>query len=60
MRSYKKIVKIKNNTQRDNKQELTNPCKLYVCRGFSLPKNGICREFVVNDIKKDYVLIIFT
>ena len=29
-------------------QELTNPCKLYVCRGFSLSKNSICREFGVN------------
>ena len=39
-------------SQRDDNQELTNPCKLCVCKGFSLPKNGICREFVVNEIKK--------
>ena len=43
-------------SQRDNNQELTDPCKLYVCKGFSLPKNGICREFGVNHFSSGIVL----
>ena len=27
-------------SQKDNKQNIKNPCKLYVCRGFSLPNTS--------------------